>query len=51
MYKYFKKIGDTESISEWKSKGLPDEIIEPPNNSLAPTLQYTGERMYVKFKI
>ena len=22
-----------ESISEWKSKGLSDEVIKPPNNS------------------
>ena len=49
MIKYYKKIGDTESISEWKSKGLSYEIIKPPNNSLAPTLKYTGKRICVKF--
>ena len=47
--KYFKKIGDTESISEWKSKGLSDEVIKPPDNSLAPTVKYTDKRMHVKF--
>ena len=25
--KYFKKIGNTEKISSWKSKGLSSEII------------------------
>ena len=50
MYKYFWKIGDTKSISEWKSKGLSDEIVKPPNNSLAPTVKYYGKRMNVKVK-
>ena len=52
MYKYFKKIGKTDHISSWESNGLSDEIIKPPatsNNSLAPTLKYTGKRVYVKF--
>ena len=51
MYKYFKKIGDTESISSWESKGLSNEVVKPPstsNNSFAQTLKYTGKRMYVK---
>ena len=30
-------------------KGLSDEITKPPDNSLAPTVKYTGKRMYVKF--
>ena len=41
MYKYFKKIGNTDYISMWKSKGLSDEVIKPPatsDNSLAPAL-------------
>ena len=50
MNKCFKKIGDTESISEWKSKGLSDEIIKHPNNSLAPTLKCASKTMYEKFK-
>ena len=25
IYRYFKKIDNTDHISEWKSKGLPDE--------------------------
>ena len=28
MHKYFKKILNTYHISEWKSKGLSDEIIK-----------------------
>ena len=27
MYKYFLKIGGTESIAEWESKGLFNEVI------------------------
>ena len=41
MYKYFKKIGNT------------DEITEPPptsDNSLAPVLSYIGNKTRVKFK-
>ena len=48
-YKRFKKIGSTDNISQWKSKGLYNEIIKTPNNVLAPKLKYTGKRMYVKF--
>ena len=36
MKTFFKKIGDAESILEWKFKGLSDESIKTPNNSLAP---------------
>ena len=52
MNRYFKKIGKTKSISSWKSKGLSNKIIKSAttdNNSLAPTLEYAGKRMYVKF--
>ena len=49
MNRYFIKIGDTQSISEWKSKRLSNQIIKPPNNSFASTLKYTGKRMYLKF--
>ena len=30
MHKYFKKIDNTNYISEWKPKGLSDEVIKPP---------------------
>ena len=52
MYKYFKKIGNTDHISAWKSKGLPNESIKPsttPNNSFTPSLSYTGTKTRVKF--
>ena len=49
MYKYFKKIGATESISSWKSKGLSNEVIKPHDNSLVPAIKFSGKRMYVKF--
>ena len=38
MYKFFKKICNTDHIAAWKSKGLSDENIKPPSshdNSLA----------------
>ena len=52
MYRYFKKISNTYHISEWKSKGLSDEVIKPPStddNSLPPTLDYVGNKIKVKF--
>ena len=49
MCKYLKRIGNTELISEWKSKGLSGESIKPSDNTLAPTLKYTGKSMYEKF--
>ena len=41
VYRYFKKIGNTDHISAWKSKGLSDESIKPSttsNNNLSPAL-------------
>ena len=49
MYKYSKKIGNTESISSWESKDLSNEIIKPPYNTLAPTVKYAGKRIYLNF--
>ena len=52
MSRYFKKIGNTKSISSWKSKGLSDEVIKfctTSNNRLSSTLEYAGKKMYVKF--
>ena len=51
MYKYFKKVSNTDHISEWKSKGISDEVIKrptTPDNSLAPTLNYIGNKIKVK---
>ena len=39
MYRYFKKIGNSNHISAWKSKGLSDESFQPlaiTDNRLAP---------------
>ena len=49
MYRCFKKIDGTDDISGSKSKGLSDEIIQTPDNTLAPELIYSGKRLYVKF--
>ena len=38
MYKYFERTGNADHILEWESKGLSDEIIKAPNNTLAPEL-------------
>ena len=52
MYRYFNKTGNTDHISEWKSKGLSDEIINlltTSDNSLAPVLSYFGDKVRIKF--
>ena len=41
MNKHFKKFGNTDHISEWKSKGLSNEVIKTPattGNNLDPVL-------------
>ena len=42
-------IEGNTNISEWKSKGLSNEVFKPPDNRLAPELIYSGEGLYVKF--
>ena len=52
MYRYFKMITNTDYISSWKSKGLPDQSLKPPltsHNNLNPTLNYHGTETRVKF--
>ena len=52
MYRYFKKISNTDYILSWKSKGLFDEIIKPPSacdNNLVLPLSYIGNKTRVKF--
>ena len=44
-----KKISNTDNSSEWKSKGLSDEVIKPPDNRLALSLGYDSKRMYLEF--
>ena len=39
--KYFEKISNNDHISEWKSKGLFDEVVKPPaiyDNGIAPAV-------------
>ena len=51
MYRFLKKIGNTDHISEWKSKGLSNESINPTTSdkNLAQTLGYFGNKTRVKF--
>ena len=52
MYKYFKKISNTNYISEWKSKGLPEEVIKPLStisDRIIPGLADIGRKIRVKF--
>ena len=52
MYKYFKKISNTDYISEWKSKGLSEEVIKPLStisNRIIPGLTDIGRKIRVKF--
>ena len=45
-------ITNTDHISSWKSRGLSNENIKPPttsDNSLAPSLNYYGNKIRVKF--
>ena len=46
MKKYFKFNPKTGRISEWKSEGLTDGIIKPPDTTLAPTPEFN---MYLIF--
>ena len=46
MNKYVNKVGNTlECILEWKSKGLSDKLINPCDDTLPPTIEYTCDRM------
>ena len=47
IYRFIKKIGNTNHISAWKSKGLSDESTKPPatsDDSLTPSLIHIGFR-------
>ena len=53
MYRYFKRVTNTNDILSWKSKGLSDESIKPPvttNYSLNPKLSSFGTKTRVEFK-
>ena len=46
---YLKFSSKTGLLSEWKSKGLSDKIIRPPDTSLAPTsgFENDGKRYFI----
>ena len=51
MSTYF-KIGNSDYVLSWKSKGLSAESITPhsaPNNFLNPSLNYLGTKIRVRF--
>ena len=52
MYRYFKKISNTERTSPQKSWGFSDETIRTTatsDNSLTPALSHIGNKTRVKF--
>ena len=52
MYRHFKMITNTNSVSSWKFKGLYEESIKTPttsDNRLTPELSYYGTKTRVKF--
>ena len=49
LNKYFKLITNTLSILSWQPKGLSTENIDPPTNSLSPSINYVGNKIRVKF--
>ena len=54
MYRYFKKINNTDHILLYRSKGLSGESIKPPvtfYNSLAPSLNYIGTKTRENLKV
>ena len=51
VYRYFKKIAESDNISVWKSKRLSDESVKPHaefSNSLAPALYYISTESKAK---
>ena len=51
IYKYFRKIVNTNKVVEWKSKGLSDEAIKIPpmsSNFFEPLLDYYGIKIRLK---
>ena len=49
--KYLKFNPKTGLLSEWKSKGLSDKIIKPPDTSLAPTPGFKNDgKRYFTFR-
>ena len=52
MCRYLKRVDNSDSVLEWKSKGLSDESIKSssaPNNFLNSRVSYYGNKMGVIF--
>ena len=49
LIKSFKLITNKLSILSWQSKRLSTENIDPPTNSLFPSINYVGNKIRVKF--
>ena len=52
VYMYFKKIANISNISQYKSKGLSDEMIKSPaasNDILSPAMNDINTKLRVKF--
>ena len=47
--KYLEKNSGSLKTSEFRSKGIYNEVIKPPNNALAPEMGPEGRSMYLKF--
>ena len=47
--KYLKTISGSLKISEFRSKGIYNEVIKPPNNAIAPQIGLEGRNMHLKF--
>ena len=49
MPKYLKRINILFKISEFRSKGIHNEVIKPSNNTLAPEMGPERRNMHLKF--
>ena len=52
MYRYFKRVANSDYALEWKSKGLSDKSIKSssaPHNFLNPSINYLGTKTRIRF--
>ena len=49
MPKYLKKISISLKVSGFRSKGIYNEVIKCPNNTLAPEIGPKTRNMHLKF--
>ena len=48
IHKYFKLINNTLPIFSWQSKESFTEYIDPPTNSLSPSINYVGSNINIQ---